>query len=112
MSKKDVIEVEGTVIDAMPNTIFKVKLANGHEITYLSAKDPDRNAVSVPRSMCSGNKGTMVYSDEKGKMVIVKGLEDYLVVDTDDVLLICPRNPKQIQEILTNIAMPDCEDYR
>ena len=39
MSKKDVIEVEGIVIDAMPNTIFKVKLANGHEITaHISGK--------------------------------------------------------------------------
>ena len=39
MSKKHVIEVEGTVIDAMPNTIFKVKLANGHEITaHISGK--------------------------------------------------------------------------
>lgn len=39
MSKKDVIEVEGTVIDAMPNTIFKVKLANGHKITaHISGK--------------------------------------------------------------------------
>ena len=39
MSKKDVIEVEGTVIDSMPNTIFKVKLANGHEITaHISGK--------------------------------------------------------------------------
>ena len=39
MSKKDVIEGEGTVIDAMPNTIFKVKLANGHEITaHISGK--------------------------------------------------------------------------
>ena len=39
MPKKDVIEVEGTVIDAMPNTIFKVKLANGHEITaHISGK--------------------------------------------------------------------------
>ena len=39
MSKEDVIEVEGTVIDAMPNTIFKVKLANGHEITaHISGK--------------------------------------------------------------------------
>lgn len=39
MSKKDVIEVEGTVIDAMPNTIFKVKLENGHEITaHISGK--------------------------------------------------------------------------
>ena len=39
MAKEDVIEVEGTVIDAMPNTIFKVKLANGHEITaHISGK--------------------------------------------------------------------------
>lgn len=39
MSKKDVIEVEGTVVDAMPNTIFKVKLVNGHEITaHISGK--------------------------------------------------------------------------
>ena len=32
MSKKDVIELEGTVIDALPNTMFKVKLENDHEI--------------------------------------------------------------------------------
>lgn len=39
MSKKDVIEVEGTVVNAMPNTIFKVKLVNGHEITaHISGK--------------------------------------------------------------------------
>lgn len=39
MSKKDIIEVEGTVTDALPNTIFKVQLANGHEITaHISGK--------------------------------------------------------------------------
>ena len=39
MSKKDVIEVEGIVVDALPNTIFKVKLENGHEITaHISGK--------------------------------------------------------------------------
>lgn len=32
MTKADVIEFEGTVIEAMPNTIFKVKLENNHEI--------------------------------------------------------------------------------
>ena len=32
MSKKDVIEVEGVVEEALPNTIFKVRLDNGHEI--------------------------------------------------------------------------------
>lgn len=39
MSKKDVIEVEGTVIDSLPNTIFKVRLDNGHEIiAHISGK--------------------------------------------------------------------------
>ena len=32
MPKDDVIEVEGTVVDALPNAIFKVKLENDHEI--------------------------------------------------------------------------------
>ncbi|NMB26537.1 MAG: translation initiation factor IF-1 [Tissierellia bacterium] len=39
MSKKDVIEVEGTVTEALPNAIFKVKLENGHEILgHISGK--------------------------------------------------------------------------
>ncbi|MGN9164892.1 translation initiation factor IF-1 [Tissierellaceae bacterium HCP3S3_D8] len=39
MAKKDVIEVEGTVTDALPNAIFKVELENGHEIlAHISGK--------------------------------------------------------------------------
>ena len=32
MSKEDVIEVEGTVLEALPNAMFKVKLENDHVI--------------------------------------------------------------------------------
>ncbi len=39
MSKDDIIEVEGTVVDAMPNATFKVQLANGHIINaHISGK--------------------------------------------------------------------------
>ena len=39
MSKEGVIEVEGTVTEALPNTLFKVKLENGHEIlAHISGK--------------------------------------------------------------------------
>lgn len=39
MSKKDVIEVEGTVLEALPNAMFKVELENGHEIlAHISGK--------------------------------------------------------------------------
>ena len=39
MAKDDVIEVEGKVIEALPNTIFKVELENGHIVTaHISGK--------------------------------------------------------------------------
>lgn len=39
MSKQDVIEIEGKVIEALPNAMFKVKLENGHEIlAHVSGK--------------------------------------------------------------------------
>ncbi|MBP8653688.1 MAG: translation initiation factor IF-1 [Proteocatella sp.] len=39
MSKKDVIELEGTILDALPNAMFKVKLENDHEIiAHISGK--------------------------------------------------------------------------
>ncbi|MCD7974704.1 MAG: translation initiation factor IF-1 [Phascolarctobacterium sp.] len=39
MSKQDVIEVEGTILEALPNAMFQVKLENNHVIlAYISGK--------------------------------------------------------------------------
>lgn len=39
MSKEELIEVEGTVIEALPNAIFRVELENGHEVlAHISGK--------------------------------------------------------------------------
>lgn len=39
MAKDDVIEVEGKVVEALPNTVFKVELENGHIVTaHISGK--------------------------------------------------------------------------
>ncbi|HOV40300.1 MAG TPA: translation initiation factor IF-1 [Oscillospiraceae bacterium] len=39
MSKEDVIEVEGTVLEALPNAMFQVELSNGHKIlAHVSGK--------------------------------------------------------------------------
>ena len=39
MAKKDVIEVEGTVVETLPNTTFKVELTNGHQVlAHISGK--------------------------------------------------------------------------
>jgi translation initiation factor IF-1 len=39
MSKQDVIEVEGTVLEPLPNAMFWVELANGHRVlAHVSGK--------------------------------------------------------------------------
>lgn len=39
MSKGDHIEMQGTVIDTLPNTMFRVELENGHVVTaHISGK--------------------------------------------------------------------------
>jgi translation initiation factor IF-1 len=39
MAKEDQIEMEGKVIDTLPNTMFRVELENGHVITaHISGK--------------------------------------------------------------------------
>ena len=39
MSKQDVIEVEGRVLEPLPNAMFRVELANGHKVlAHVSGK--------------------------------------------------------------------------
>jgi len=39
LSKEDVIEVEGTILEALPNAMFRVELQNGHKIlAHVSGK--------------------------------------------------------------------------
>ena len=39
MSKSDVIEIEGTVVEKLPNTMFQVELENGHKVlAHISGK--------------------------------------------------------------------------
>ncbi|MDP2226893.1 MAG: translation initiation factor IF-1, partial [Moraxellaceae bacterium] len=39
MSKEDSLEMDGTVIETLPNTMFRVQLENGHIVTaHISGK--------------------------------------------------------------------------
>ena len=67
MSKDDVIEVEGTVVEAMPNAMFKVELENGHKIlAHISGKMRMHYIKILP-----GDKVTVelsVYDLERGRI--------------------------------------------
>jgi len=70
------------------------------------------NVTLAGPSLCRENKGTLVYTSDREKLVAVRGLEDFIVVDTDDVLLICPRDEQKVKEVIANVAMPEYEKFR
>ena len=60
----------------------------------LSRKDKYANV--KPNEGCyTYNTRSSIVSLPKGKVAVINGLRDYIVVDTDDVLLICPRAEEQ-----------------
>lgn len=57
-------------------------------------KEGDAHANSGATLITEGSKGLMVAAEGR-KLIVAKGLEDFIVVDTPDALLICPRNEEQ-----------------
>ena len=47
MAKEDQIELEGEVIDTLPNTTFKVKLENGHVVTAHISRKMRKNYIRI-----------------------------------------------------------------
>ena len=44
---KDVIELEGTILESMPNAMFRVKLENDHEILAHSSGKIRKNFIKI-----------------------------------------------------------------
>ena len=72
MSKEEVIETEGEVLETLPNALFKVKLTNGHQVLahisgkmrmhYIKILPGDR--VTVQFSPYDLNRGRIVYREK------------------------------------------------
>ncbi len=58
-----------------------------------SGKDSDGNVESAP-CLFYDTKGCIIKNKE-GKLTVIEGLKEYIVVDTDDVLMICPKSNEQ-----------------
>ena len=68
MSKEDGIEMQGTIIETLPNTTFKVQLDNGHEIIAHISGKMRKNYIRI----LTGDKVTVQltpYDLSKGRIV-------------------------------------------
>ncbi|MBR6731631.1 MAG: mannose-1-phosphate guanylyltransferase [Bacteroidales bacterium] len=75
-------------------------------------KDNLGNAITAEKTLLESTGNMLVVSPEKKKLIAIKGLEDYMVIDTDDVLVICPKDDKKFKDFISGIAMPEYEKYR
>ena len=72
MSKADVIEIEGVVVEKLPNAMFKVELENGHivlahisgklRMNFIKILPGDK--VTLERSPYDLSKGRIVWRDK------------------------------------------------
>lgn len=66
-------------------------------------KDTQGNATVGSENIFRDANGNMI-STQSGKRVVIQGLQDYIVVEKDDVLLICPRKDEQdIKQIVSEV---------
>ena len=66
-------------------------------------KDTQENATLGAQTIFRDANGNMIRT-ESGKKVIIQGLQDFIVVEKDDVLLICPRKDEQdIKQIASQV---------
>ncbi len=66
----------------------------------------------TPKNSCLYNTSNTIISTPEDKLVVISGLEDYLVVDTDDVLMVCPRSEEQnIKSFIEDIKYKIGEEY-
>lgn len=79
---------------------------------FFGDKDKDGNAFMSARTLSDENHNNMVISMDKHKLMAIKGLDNFMVIDTGDVLLICPKDDKKFKDFISGIAMPGFEEYR
>lgn len=74
-------------------------------------KDESQNAVMATDSQLYDCGGCLVRVPQ-GKVVVLEGLKDYMVVDEGNMLVICPRNDqKSIRRFMNDVQMNKGEDY-
>ncbi|MBE6227179.1 MAG: mannose-1-phosphate guanylyltransferase [Bacteroidales bacterium] len=87
-------------------------LGTWHSLYCQSNRDENENMVQAGAAMLDGVKESLIVTECKDKLVVVKGLENYMIVDTADVLMICPRNESDFKNVTTDLTVNELNKYQ
>lgn len=109
-SKAESIPLEYALIEKADNAyVMETDLGWSDLSTWkalhdMSPKNREGNVTQNCRSLLYDSHGCIVSEEENGKIVVVAGLNDYIVADTKNALLVCPIGAEQrIRNIVNDI---------
>lgn len=75
-------------------------------------KDENNNAIASPNDVFTYKTNDCIINTPKNKVVVVQGLDDYIVSESNNVLLICRKQDEQhIRQFVTDVQMKKGDDY-
>jgi len=81
-------------------------LGTWNSLYTLQEKDSEQNVIVGKNLQLEQSTGNYIYSDSHDKVLLLRDLEDYIIVDTEGALLICKReNEQEISELLNEAKL-------
>ena len=84
------------------------------DAVYRFAENIDGRANSIISAECitKDSSSNLVISTVKDKLLVLKGLENFMVIDTPDALMICPRDGSSLDDLLEDTSRPGFDKFR
>lgn len=78
----------------------------------INAKETEENASNTKNSRLNNVKNTIVHISNKEKLVVLQDLDNLIIVDTNDVLLVCDKDSEQkLKEIVNLLSAKNFDEY-
>lgn len=75
------------------------------------AKDKQGNVIDAPENMLYNVSNSVVIASDKQKLIVLRGLTNYLIIDSDDVLLVCPNDDEPFKAIVKDVPVKKGDKY-
>jgi len=78
----------------------------------LDKKDEEGNMLKVPQRLIRNVTNSIVYSQDDKKVIIAADLDNFMIINTDDLLLICPRDESVYKSLFTDLPLTNLSKYQ
>ena len=96
----------------IPSAFGWSDLGTWASVYELCEKDYVGNAVIPAQGVMMYDSSNCMVNIPKGKLVVLKGLHDFIVVEDNNTLLICPRDEEQsVKQIVADVKQCLGNDY-